>query len=191
MDIEIKSLSIKKNEKTVFQDFSITFPENKISALIAPSGWGKSTLLNYISEHFPKVSYAFQDQRLLEQTTGLNNILIPLINTGVKKDKNEIIKYIYSEAEYFSIKDRLNEKCMNMSGGEKQRINLMRSFLYPSQILLLDEPFQNLDSANIKNITEYAKKTHRKNPRTTVLVTHSEKETENFCDYVFNFMPQH
>ena len=41
MDIEIKNLSIKKNEKTIFQDFSITFPENKISALIAPSGWGK------------------------------------------------------------------------------------------------------------------------------------------------------
>ncbi|MGI5057950.1 ATP-binding cassette domain-containing protein [Treponema pectinovorum] len=184
MDIEIKNLKIEYSTKTLFKDFSITFPQNKISALIAPSGWGKTSLLNFIAQNFKNISYCFQDLRILEGNDVFTNLFIPLKNKFLKEESLAKIDFILKQFELF---DKKNQKCRDLSGGEKQRVALARAIVFPSKILLLDEPFQNLDLQLKNKLMDFIKVEHKKENRTVILVTHDRTEAQYLADEIFDF----
>ena len=105
--MKIENLTIEIHGKKILSDFSIEFPDGKITALIAPSGFGKTTLLNWICENEMKkgksVSFAFQEPRLLESATVLENVRIPLSNIFSKEEAEE-------KSVFFLTKMGLSEK---------------------------------------------------------------------------------
>ncbi len=151
---------------TVFENLNLTIPDTGITAVIAPSGVGKTTLLRLVAglevpEHGEikggvgegvRVSYVFQEQRLLPWYTAFKNIKV-----ATKRTDGEISAFLNE----FGITSELSKKRPSeLSGGQRQRICLARALLFESDILLLDEPFTGLDTDNrliaLKKIKEYA-----------------------------------
>ncbi len=150
----------------VFEDLNLTVPDTGITAVIAPSGVGKTTLLRLIAGletpdfgeikggagEGRRVSCVFQEQRLLPWYTAFENIKV-----AVNRRDSEISAFLNE----FGITSELSKKRPSeLSGGQRQRVCLARALLFESDVLLLDEPFTGLDTDNrliaLKKIKEYA-----------------------------------
>lgn len=170
----IKNLNISFDTKVIYKDFSLEIESEKITVLLAPSGAGKTTLLKAISKQEKQAGFLFQTPRLLPWKTILENVTIPLENS--KLSKNEILQ----RGEYFlnqvGLLDRKKDFPKNLSGGEKQRVAMARSFAYPSSLLLMDEAFQSQDlGLKLKLMEDFLQLAKNEN-KTVILVTHDVRE---------------
>ena len=177
--VKIQNLTIKKGNKLLFENFNYEFKKNKITAILAPSGSGKTTLLTQIALTNPEVSFLFQEPRLLPSLTVFQNVFLPLFNIYEAKKAEEIAEKYLKATGLFERKD---EKTQNLSGGEKQRIAMARSFAFPSKILLLDEAFQSLDEKIKKSLGQTLKKLLSESPKTVIFVTHEKSEAKEIAD---------
>ena len=157
-----------------------TFEKGKNYLVIAPSGKGKSTLLHSIyglrkdhegdvflhekntkeilSDEWAEIrqknySIVFQDLRLFQQLTAMENILL---NSNLQQYKSET--EITEMANQLGIEDLLNKPCNTLSFGQRQRVAIIRALCQPFDFLLLDEPFSHLDTANVKAATKLIEK---------------------------------
>ena len=194
-DITVKNFTCGYGEKTVFQDFDIAFKENTINVVLGGSGVGKTTLLNAIAgikDYSGEidgveggVSYIFQKDRLIPSISVYKNL--DLILKGVVKDKAERKRMIEQTAVDLEISDVLKSLPSEISGGQAQRVSMARAFLYPSDVMLLDEPFKALDTAlNTTLIKQFAASQEKKN-KTVVFVTHAIDECLLLADDYFVF----
>ena len=170
----IRNLNISFDTKVIYKDFSLEIESEKITVLLAPSGEGKTTLLKAIAKQEKQAGFLFQTPRLLPWKTILENVTIPLENS--KLSKNEIIQ----RGEYFlnqvGLLDRKKDYPKNLSGGEKQRVAMARSFAYPSSLLLMDEAFQSQDlGLKLKLMEDFLQLAKNEN-KTVILVTHDIRE---------------
>lgn len=177
--VKIQNLTIKKGNKLLFENFNYEFKKNKITAILAPSGSGKTTLLTQIALTNQEVSFLFQEPRLLPSLTVFQNVFLPLFNIYKAKKAEEIAEKYLKATGLFERKD---EKTQNLSGGEKQRIAMARSFAFPSKILLLDEAFQSLDEKIKKSLGQTLKKLLSESPKTVIFVTHEKSEAKEIAD---------
>ena len=177
--VKIQNLTIKKGNKLLFENFNYEFKKNKITAILAPSGSGKTTLLTQIALTNQGVSFLFQEPRLLPSLTVFQNVFLPLFNIYKAKKAEEIAEKYLKATGLFERKD---EKTQNLSGGEKQRIAMARSFAFPSKILLLDEAFQSLDEKIKKSLGQTLKKLLSESPKTVIFVTHEKSEAKEIAD---------
>jgi putative ABC transport system ATP-binding protein len=172
--------------------------EGELVAIMGKSGSGKSTLLNLLAALAPQtegeivvdnmelsalsdkqkaeyrrntVGTIHQSFALIEQYTVLENILLAL--TFNKAKKSEKRKRIIEELNKLNIGHLLNKKVSKLSGGEKQRVAIVRALINDPKIILCDEPTGSLDSQNAKQVLEILKDIN-KNGKTIVLVTHDE-----------------
>lgn len=175
----------KKKEKMrtqVFDNLSLEIPDNGITAVVAPSGVGKTTLLKLIAGLLSpdsgkikttagegmRVADVFQEQRLLPWYSAFENVKV------VTKRPDGEIKAFLSK---LGITDELQKKRPSeLSGGQRQRVCLSRALLFDSDILLLDEPFTGLDDKNREIVQQEIKEYARKKP--VVLVSHVEEDLE-------------
>lgn len=175
----------KKKEKTrtqVFDNLSLEIPDNGITAVVAPSGVGKTTLLKLIAGLLSpdsgkikttagegmRVADVFQEQRLLPWYSAFENVKV------VTKRPDGEIKAFLSK---LGITDELQKKRPSeLSGGQRQRVCLSRALLFDSDILLLDEPFTGLDDKNREIVQQEIKEYAREKP--VVLVSHVEEDLE-------------
>ncbi len=175
----------KKKEKMmtqVFDNLSLEIPDNGITAVVAPSGVGKTTLLKLIAGLLSpdsgkikttagegmRVADVFQEQRLLPWYSAFENVKV------VTKRPDGEIKDFLSK---LGITDDLQKKRPSeLSGGQRQRVGLSRALLFDSDILLLDEPFTGLDDKNREIVQQEIKEYARKKP--VVLVSHVEEDLE-------------
>ncbi|MDO4832857.1 MAG: ATP-binding cassette domain-containing protein [Clostridia bacterium] len=175
----------KKKEKMrtqVFDNLSLEIPDNGITAVVAPSGVGKTTLLKLIAGLLSpdsgkikttagegmRVADVFQEQRLLPWYSAFENVKV------VTKRPDGEIKDFLSK---LGITDDLQKKRPSeLSGGQRQRVCLSRALLFDSDILLLDEPFTGLDDKNREIVQQEIKEYARKKP--VVLVSHVEEDLE-------------
>ncbi|MEE1517995.1 MAG: ATP-binding cassette domain-containing protein [Lachnospiraceae bacterium] len=181
--INIENINFAYEDKIVFENYSQRFPIGETSVIMAPSGFGKTTLLYMIAGlisptngninipiNNPKFSFAFQDLRLIESLNVKKNIT--LVNSNIST--NDLDKCL----EALAIKDLADKKVSALSGGEKSRVSIARALMADYDILLLDEPFNGLDDTTKDNVIKYIKeKTAHK---TVLLVTHNKDEADYF-----------
>ena len=191
-DIRIKNLTFERGGKSLFKDFSLDFEAETITALIAPSGAGKTSLFDLIAGLLPNgdksvafcvrgkprtaralISYVFQEDRLIKSSTVFQNVLLPLVSLfSAAEAKKRARTYL----EKCGLEDKLNAFPGELSGGEKQRVSLARAFAYPSRVLLMDEAFQSLDLHIKFRLMTLFTKLCREEKRTVLLVTHDIRE---------------
>lgn len=194
-DICVKNLTCSYEQKTIFDNFDVTFEQGKINVILGGSGVGKTTLLNAIAgiKSYEGqiegceggVSYIFQKDRLIPSISVYKNL--DLILKGVVKDKAERKRMIEQTAADLEIFDVLKSLPSEISGGQAQRVSMARAFLYPSDVMLLDEPFKALDTAlKTRLIKQFAALQEKKN-KTVVFVTHAIDECLLLADDYFVF----
>lgn len=197
--LQIKDLSVSQEEKKLFSDFSLELKSNQIIGIKGPSGKGKTTLLNCIADVLPKdntfvitgsiqkksnikISYVFQEHRLIPFISVLKNVMLPLEKIMPKDEAEQIAMNYLKEFELLYKKDNFPKE---LSGGEKQRVSLARAFAYPSDLLLMDEPFQSQDLEKRQKLIMMTKNILQKESRAIIFVSHSEDELEQLCEKTF------
>ncbi len=194
-DIIIKNFSCSYEQKTIFQNFEVTFEQGKINVVLGGSGIGKTTLLNAMASLKSYdgsiegceggVSYIFQKDRLIPSISVYKNL--DLVLKAVVKDKRVRKETIESTSEALEISDVLNSLPSEISGGQAQRASMARAFLFPSDVLLLDEPFKALDTSLKARLINKFVALQRQSKKTVVFVTHAIDECLLCADNYFVF----
>lgn len=199
--IEIKNLSVTRGKKQLFENFNLTVNKNQSVSLLAPSGGGKTTLLFLMAglkmencaktsgEIFvsgeghaaSKVSVLFQEPRLIPNVSVLKNIMLPLENIMEEKLANERAARF---AEHVNLSEKINSFPHQLSGGERQRVAIARAFAFPSDVLLMDEPFQSQDLRTKNKLFALIKQLLAEEKRTVFFVTHDVDEAVALSDRV-------
>lgn len=192
-DIIFKNFSFSYPDKEIYKNFNAVFFGGKINVVLGASGVGKTTLLNALTglskfdgeiENMPKnVSYIFQNDRLVKTISVEKNLDFVLKN--VIPDKSQRKNAIYDMAKLLEISDVLKRLPTEISGGQAQRVQMARAFLYPSEAMLLDEPFKGLDVSLKTRLIKKFLELWGRDGRTVVLVTHDVYDALLMGDKVF------
>ena len=196
-------------EVEVLKGVNLEIQKGEIVAIVGPSGAGKTTLLqilgtldrpnrerdfelkiNNISlKHLrdkevasfrnQHIGYIFQFHQLLPEFTALENVCIPAF-IG-KKDRDETERRAEELLTFLGLKDRINHKPNELSGGEQQRVAVARALINQPSIILADEPSGNLDSASAESLHKLFFDLRDKFNQTFIIVTHNE-ELANMAD---------
>jgi len=191
--IAFNNVTIRFNDIVVMDNFNGEFEENKINCILGPSGCGKTTLLNLIGGILQensgqitkpdKVSYVFQDESLIPQKTVRKNLEIVL--KSVYKDKTELRTVIDKFLRISDLTKAADLYPHEMSGGMRQRLALIRAFAYPSDVLLMDEPFKALDITLKSSLISSFLNLYDENKRTVLFVTHDIDEALMTGDFIY------
>jgi|WetSurMetagenome_2_1015567.scaffolds.fasta_scaffold16768_3 ABC-type nitrate/sulfonate/bicarbonate transport system ATPase subunit len=190
--ISIQHLSLSRGGKKLYDDFSLEIAPHSVNALIAPSGSGKTTLLAWIAgvlvyenaeskgtllfdnkNESPRISFLFQEPRLIPGISIFQNVMLPLLNVMDKTAAEQRAEYFIHRVSLFWKK---NVYPCELSGGERQRAAAARAFAYPSGILLMDEPFQSQDLRIKNKLIETLETLIAEEGRTVIFVTHDIEE---------------
>ena len=183
--LKIKNLNKSYGELEIFRDFSVSFHQGRINCILGPSGCGKTTLLNIIGGTLQadsiaqndfmsrRFSYVFQEPRLLPWKTVKENLVFTLKDILPPKNLNEVADEYLKWVELEKFRDYFPAK---LSGGMKQRLSLARAFSFPSDIILMDEPFKALDVKLKNNLINRFLELWNKDKRTVLFVTHEVDE---------------
>lgn len=185
MDIEIRGLTKRYEDKVVLDGFDATFHEGRITCIMGDSGCGKTTLLNMLLGFLEpdagsigglpeRIGVVFQEDRLCEAFTAVSNVRLA---AGDHLSDEQII----SELGKLGIthEDAL-QPVREFSGGMKRRVAIARAVLFTSDLLVLDEAFKGLDGDTKKTTMDWVKR-HAQG-RTVISVTHDALEADYFCD---------
>jgi len=193
-----KKYSIGTENVNALRKIDLSINKGEYVALMGPSGSGKSTLMNIIGcldtpsegTYFLKgnevstmsdnelavirnkeIGFIFQTFNLVPRSNALDNVALPLVYAGVKKeDRNERATRALSDV---GLKDRMLHKPNELSGGQRQRVAVARALVNNPSIILADEPTGNLDSKTSEEIMALFEEIH-KNGNTIIVVTHEE-----------------
>ncbi len=193
--LEVKHLSFSVGEKEILKDISFKIQKGDFLTIKGPSGSGKSTLLKLlaaimnpstgeiiykgkplseyeITDYRKEVSYSFQNAALFG-TTVADNLMFPYEIRNEPFDRDRAIALL---DKVMLSKQYLDQKITELSGGEKQRVALIRNVLFTPEVLLLDEVTSALDAENRKVISDAILRLNRENNITVLWVTHNTDE---------------
>lgn len=173
-------------DEELINDLSLHIPAGDRVCIMAPSGMGKTTLLNLITGGLKpdsgsvsfegdtgdgvNISMVFQEDRLCSEYTAAYNIALGLKRGCRKTD------LIQSHLEQLGMGESIFADVKELSGGMKRRVAIVRAVMSPSRVLILDEPFASLDEELKDRTAEYIME--NLNGRTLVVVSHDEKDAE-------------
>jgi len=204
--LEIRNGKKAFENRVLFNNLNIKFPEKGFFMIVGPSGCGKSTLLKVLSglisldsgavfynglklndkrdfTSFRKrhVSFVFQDYGLIENYSVYQNVKLPLmIRKNIK-----INEKINAALEKVGLTGKNNVKCQYLSGGEKQRVAIARVLVSDSDIVFSDEPSGSLDETNAAIVFEALKKISE--TKLVICVTHNLELANKYGDYIYKF----
>lgn len=181
--IELKNVTKKYGDKTVYDNFNLSLDSGRITAVLGESGSGKTTLLNMIggltdyegevTGVSKPVSFVFQRDMLVRNLTVGENVRLVAENSDVE-----------SALEQFGLAGAADKYPEQLSAGMARRVAIIRAFAFPSDTVLMDEPFVNLDVALKYYLTEKVKRSVKSAGKTAVIVTHDVKETVSVADRI-------
>ena len=191
--IVISNLSKKYKDKLILKDINLHVYEDEVVSIIGPSGCGKSTIFNILSNLTTcdsgnvdingRFSYMYQKDLLLPYKNIIDNVSLPLVLKGKKKKKSrETVKPYFST---FGLEGYENKYPDELSGGMRQRVNFMRTFVNSSDIMLLDEPFGALDSITRSSMQNWLLDIKKEIKSTILLITHDIDEAIILSDRIY------
>ena len=184
MDLVLNGLCKAYGDRAVLSDFTHTFAEGTVTCITGPSGCGKTTLLRLIAGleapdagsilGVPEggLSMVFQEDRLPPRLSAAGCLRCVLKKTA---DREEAIQSALRE---LGLSEEAGKPVSTFSGGMRRRVALARAMLYPSPLVLLDEPFKGLDAATRALAVTFARR--ESEGRTVLLVTHDEEDVADF-----------
>lgn len=189
----IDNISKKYGESKIIEDISLHVDEGEIISILGPSGSGKSTLFNIITgltnEYSGKIvingkiSYMQQKDLLLPYKNIIDNVSLPLLINNEKKTRaRESVKKYFEE---FGLKGYEYNYPSELSGGMRQRVNFLRTFINSKDLMLLDEPFAALDSITKSKMQEWLINVKRKFNSTILLITHDIDEAIKLSNRIY------
>ncbi len=198
--LRAENIHKKYGQLQVLKGVNVTIEQKEIVSIVGSSGAGKSTLLHILGTldtpdegeiflndeplHLLRgkklaafrnkhIGFVFQFHHLLPEFTAAENVSIPGWIAGRKK------KEVNSEAirllELLGLKDKINNKPQELSGGEQQRVAVARALINQPSIVFADEPTGNLDSTNAKELHELFVRLRNEFNQTFLIVTHNEE----------------
>jgi sulfate/thiosulfate transport system ATP-binding protein len=203
MAIEVRNVTKTFGATPVLRDVSITVAPGSLTALLGPSGGGKSTLLRVIAGlEIPdtgtvtingtdatrltpqrrNVGFVFQHYAAFKHMTVFNNVAFGL---QIRKwPKAKIRQRVTELLELVHIEQFADRRPAQLSGGQRQRMALARALAVEPQVLLLDEPFGALDAQVRKELRKWLRRLHDEVHVTTVFVTHDQEEAIEVADHI-------
>ncbi len=196
---------------TVLQDISLQVDQGEAIAVVGPSGSGKSTLLNIIGAldkptsgivnfngndlstlndsdlakiRNQEIGFVFQLHHLLPQCTVLENVLVPTIPLKSKKDDGDAINRAKKLLTRVGLDKHLNYFPAQLSGGEQQRVAVVRALINNPKLILADEPTGSLDQVSSGKLGKLLIELNNEEGVTLIVVTHSI-ELARLMDKVF------
>ncbi|MGW7798377.1 ABC transporter ATP-binding protein [Staphylococcus xylosus] len=187
-------------ENHILKDINININEGEFIAIMGPSGSGKSTLINILGfidrgyqgdylfngENYKKTSdnqlsdirnktvgFVFQNFKLIQNNTILENVSIPLVYAGIGSQelKQRVVDTLHDVGLY----DKENLVPNKLSGGQQQRVAIARAIVNKPKFIIADEPTGALDSKTSKDIMELFMKLNKEFNTTMIMVTHDRK----------------
>jgi lipoprotein-releasing system ATP-binding protein len=190
-----KTFSDGSKKLHVLKDVNLQIDKGSIITIKGPSGSGKSTLLSIIGTldnadsgellingmsiqdntnidklRNKSIGFVFQFHNLISELTLEENVSLPKMIAKEQWDKDELIELF----EYFDLKDRMNSFPNDLSGGEKQRVAVMRAVINNPSIIIADEPTGNLDKENALKMMSLFQKLNTEKKLTIIIATHDE-----------------
>jgi ABC-type nitrate/sulfonate/bicarbonate transport system ATPase subunit len=168
-------------EKQILQPVSISLEDSKVTALLGPSGVGKTTLLRLVAgldaddsgkrQSAHRIGFLFQEPRLIPWLTVRENIELVAAQDGW--------------LTRIGLAGTENLYPRQLSLGMARRVALARALAFKPDLLVLDEPFASLDGETAMQVKDLLRKTFRDAPVTTLLVTHDEKDLSDLATQAF------
>ena len=190
-----KTFSDGSKKLHVLKDINLQIDKGSIITIKGPSGSGKSTLLSIIGTldnadsgellingmsvqdntnidklRNKSIGFVFQFHNLISELTLEENVSLPKMIAKEQLGKKELIELF----EYFDLKDRMNSFPNDLSGGEKQRVAVMRAIINNPSIIIADEPTGNLDKENALKMMSLFQKLNTEKKLTIIVATHDE-----------------
>ena len=197
--LDIKNLSYSFGNNPILKDINIHVNENEMVAIVGSSGVGKSTLFNLIAgvlkkqvgeitingsnDYIGKVAYMLQKDLLFEHKTIINNVVLPLIIAKI--DKKEALEEGNKILKQFNLDKYANKYPQQLSGGMRQRVALIRTYMFKRNIFLLDEAFSALDAITKKELHKWYLDLKKEFNLTTLLITHDIEEAVFLSDRIY------
>lgn len=187
---------------TVLENINLTVCEGEFICVVGHSGCGKSTLLNMvagftkptkgeitlqnrlITKPGPDRMVVFQNYSLLPWMTAFENVYLAVKQVYPDKSKEEKTKIVMENLELVGLKEAMNKKPKQLSGGMKQRVSIARALSIRPDILILDEPFGALDIMTREELQEELLKIWQEHKVTVLMITHDIDEAIFLSDRI-------
>ena len=203
MSIEVRGVNKSYGDFVALQDINVSLPTGQLTALLGPSGGGKSTLLRIIAglesadggsveiegtdaTRLPpqkrNVGFVFQHYAVFKHMTVAKNVAFGLEIR--KRPKAEIKAKVAELLELVHLSQFAHRLPSQLSGGQRQRLALARALAVEPTVLLLDEPFGALDAKVRKELRDWLRRLHDEVHVTTVFVTHDQEEALEVADEI-------
>lgn len=178
-DIALKGVRKAYGDKTVLDGVTLTLEAGRTYCLMAPSGSGKTTLLRVLlglegidggsieGAGRGRVAMMFQEDRLCEVLTAVENVALVLPRDVRRADVRALLEEILPP-------DCMEKPVMQLSGGMRRRVSLVRAMAFPSDAVVLDEPFTGLDAGTRRTVIDFVLR-HRAG-RTLLVATHGQDD---------------
>lgn len=211
--ITVEHLTVRRGGRDVLRDLSLSFEQGTITAVIGPSGVGKTTLMGALNGLLPaaggsvtvtgigplndaralreaqrQTATIFQDHALIDRLPAIDNVLLGLADTRhplspLPWPQSWRIRAAQALDEV-GLLDRATARTAQLSGGERQRVGIARALVRRPRLLLGDEPFASVDPALARRLGEEFRRLVARNGLTVILVLHQLQMARTLADRI-------
>jgi phospholipid/cholesterol/gamma-HCH transport system ATP-binding protein len=208
--VDIKNMSFRRDERVIYDDISLSIPKGKVTAIMGPSGIGKTTLLRLIGgqlkpqsgsimfkgQDIPKIprndlyelrksmSMLFQSGALFTDMSVYDNIAFP-IREHTNLSEHLIEKIVLMKLEAVGLRGARHLNPNELSGGMARRAALARAIALDPELILFDEPFAGQDPISMGVIVRLIRALNDALGLTSVVVSHDVPEVMSIADYIY------
>ena len=208
--VDIKNMTFKREERVIYDDISLSIPKGKVTAIMGPSGIGKTTLLrliggqlkpdsgqiifdghdipklsrNALYEIRKRMSMLFQSGALFTDMTVYDNIAFPIREHSELSEKI-IEKIVLMKLEAVGLRGARLLRPSELSGGMARRVALARAIALDPELILYDEPFAGQDPISMGVIVRLIRELSDALGLTSVVVSHDVQEVMSIADYIY------
>ncbi|MBY0545125.1 MAG: ATP-binding cassette domain-containing protein [Gammaproteobacteria bacterium] len=208
--VKVRNLSFSRGDRLIFDNISLDIPRGKITAVMGPSGTGKTTLLQLIggqlkpssghiqvNEHIINqlsrrdlykvrrdMSLLFQSGALLSDLNVYENVAFPL-RAHTQLNESMIRQLVLMKLNAVGLRGARDLGTAQLSGGMARRVALARSLALDPQLIMYDEPFTGQDPISMGVLVRLIKRLHNALGMTSIIVSHDVPETASIADYIY------